>query len=281
MTVDNDVFGHQHVTVIEAPSGWRRFQLRELWSYREVLRVFTRRDIKVRYRQTYLGFAWAILQPLLLMVIFTIVFGRIANVSSDDVPYPIFVYSGLVAWTFFSNALSSATNSVIGAVPLVEKIYFPRLLIPIASVGAWLLDFVVASVVLGGMMVYYDVGPDLGLLMVPLIIVGLVCTALAVGTALAGLAVSYRDFRFVVPFVLQGWLLATPVAYPASVVPDRFDWVLSLNPMAGMIESFRASVLGQPIPVGRFMISLAVVLVLLVVAVSFFERIEHSFADVI
>ena len=213
-------FGHEHVTVIEPVRGWRSLDLRELWAYRELLFVLTMRDIKVRYKQTVLGAAWAILQPFMTMVVFTIFFGHLANMPSDGFPYPVFVYSALVPWTFFANAITSSSNSLVGSAHLISKVYFPRLIIPLSAVGVGIVDFAVASSILLAMMLFYGVGWSLNLLMAPVLLLAMVFTALGVGTCLSALTVTYRDFRYVVPFMVQLWMFVTPVVYPASLVPD-------------------------------------------------------------
>jgi lipopolysaccharide transport system permease protein len=276
-----DYFGHEHVTIIEPSSGWRALDLRELWAYRELLWVLTERDIKVRYKQTVLGAAWAVIQPVMLMVVFSIFFGRLAGVPSDGFPYPVFAYCALLPWTFFSNALSSSANSVLGSGNLISKVYFPRLIVPLASIGSWLIDFMIAALILLGLMAYYDVGWTLNLLAVPPLVFGVVIAALGAGTLLSALTVAYRDFRYVIPFLLQFWMFATPVVYPASIVPPRWQWVLELNPMTGLIEGFRSAFLGRPFDTVAIAISIGVSLAMLLVAVAYFERVERRFADIV
>ena len=274
-------FGHEHVTIIEPSRGWRTLDLKELWAYRELLWVLTARDIKVRYKQTVLGFAWAIIQPVMMMVVFSIFFGRLAGMPSDGFPYPIFVYAGLLPWTFFANAVSTSGNSLIGSTQLVSKVYFPRLIIPLASVGGGLVDFALSAAVLLLLMLWYGVGWSVNLLLAPLLIVGVIFIALGVGTFLSALTVAYRDFRYVVPFMIQFWMFATPVVYPASLVPEGWRWLLFLNPMAGIIEGFRSAFLGQALEVTTFLISLGVAFALFLVGVTYFEKVERRFADII
>lgn len=276
-----EYFGHGHVTVIEPSRGWRALDLRELWAYRELLWVLTERDIKVRYKQTVLGAAWAVIQPLMLMVVFSVFFGKLAKMPSDGIPYPIFAYCALLPWTFFANALSSSANSVLGSANLISKVYFPRLIVPLASIGSWLVDFMIAALILLGLMVYYDVGWTLNLLAVPLLLCGVVVAALGAGTLLSALTVAYRDFRYVIPFLLQFWMFATPVVYPASLVPARWQWLIELNPMTGLIEGFRSAFLGRPFDAVAIALSLGVSLVMLLVAVAYFERVERRFADIV
>ena len=277
----DEYFGHGHVTVIEPSRGWRALDLRELWAYRELLWVLTERDVKVRYKQTVLGAAWAVIQPLMLMVVFSIFFGRLAKVPSDGFPYPIFAYCALLPWTFFANALSSSANSVLGSANLISKVYFPRLIVPLASIGSWLVDFLIASLILLGLMLYYDVAWTANLLAVPLLLLGTVVAALGAGTLLSALTVAYRDFRYVIPFLLQFWMFATPVVYPASLVPARWQWVIELNPMTGLIEGFRSAFLGRPFDAVAIGLSLGVSVLMLLVAVAYFERVERRFADIV
>ena len=274
-------FGREHVTVIEPSRGWGTLDLKELWAYRELLWVLTARDIKVRYKQTVLGFTWAIIQPVMLMVVFSVFFGRLAGMPSDGLPYPIFVYAGLLPWTFFANAISTSGSSLIGSTHLISKVYFPRLIIPLSSVGAGLVDFVISGAVLLLLMVWYGVGWSLNLLLSPFLVLGVVFIALGVGTFISALTVAYRDFRYVVPFMVQFWMFATPVVYPASLVPEAWRWLMYLNPMAGVIEGFRSAFLGQPLDVTALLISLAGGLILFLIGVAYFEKVESRFADII
>jgi lipopolysaccharide transport system permease protein len=274
-------FGHDHVTVIEPQKGWRLVDWRELWVYRELLFVLTMRDIKVRYKQTVLGFAWAIIQPFMLMVVFSIFFGRLAQIPSEGYPYPVFVYAALLPWTFFANAITCSASSMVGSANLVSKVYFPRLIIPLSSLGSGLVDFSIAGSVLLFLMVYYSVPVTLHLLIVPVLVMGAVLTALGVGTCLAALNVAYRDFRYVVPFLVQFWMFATPVVYPASIVPREWQWVLYFNPMAGVIEGFRSAFLDRPFEVLGMLVSLVIAAILFAAGIAYFEKVERGFADVI
>jgi lipopolysaccharide transport system permease protein len=274
-------FGHEHVTVIEPTRGWRSLDLKELWAYRDLLWVLTARDVKVRYKQTVLGFAWAIIQPVMLMIVFSVFFGRLAKMPADGYPYPIFVYAALLPWTFFANAIANSGNSLIGSTQLVSKVYFPRLIIPLSSVGAGLVDFAISSIVLLLLMLWYGVGWTLNLLFVPLLVLGVVFTALGVGTFLSALTVAYRDFRYVIPFMVQFWMFATPVVYPASLVPEAWRWLLYLNPMAGLIEGFRSAFLGHSFDLTAIAVSLSVAVLLFLVGVAYFEKVERRFADII
>lgn len=274
-------FGHDQVTIIKPETGWRQLDLKELWAYRELLHVLTVRDIKVRYKQTVLGFAWAIIQPFMMMVVFSIFFGRLAQMPSDGYPYPIFVYAGLLPWTFFANAITSSASSLVGSSNLVSKVYFPRLIIPLSSVGSGLVDFAIATTILLLLITYYGVSWTFNLFMTPILLAGLILTALGVGTLLAALNVAYRDFRYVVPFMVQFWLFATPVVYPATIVPPQWQWVLYLNPMAGVIEGFRSTFLGRPFNSVGLLVSLGIAVILFAAGALYFEKVERRFADII
>jgi lipopolysaccharide transport system permease protein len=269
------------VTVIEPPSGWRTLDLPELWAYRELLWALTVRDLKVRYKQTVLGVAWAIIQPVTAMIIFSVIFGRLAGLPSDGYPYPVFVFAGLLPWTFFANAIGAIGGSVVGSAPLISKIYFPRLVIPLTPIGSGMVDFAISTGVLLLLMLYYGVPWGAGLVAVPLLVLGVVVTALGVGALLAALTVAYRDFRYVIPFLTQMWLFATPVVYPASLVPEEWRWALFFNPMAGWIEGFRAAFLGRSFEPLGLLISSAVVTVLLLGGLTYFSKVERRFADII
>jgi lipopolysaccharide transport system permease protein len=267
--------------VIEPKRGWQWLDLREIWRYRELLYFLAWRDIKVKYKQTVLGGAWAILQPFVAMVIFTLFFGKLAKMPSDGIPYPIFSYCALVPWIYFANALSASGNSLIGSANLISKVYFPRLIVPAASVLAGVLDFSIAFLVLLGMMFYYGVAPGWSISLVPLLLLLTMGTALGVGTWLAALNVEYRDVRHAMPFMIQLWMFATPIVYPLSLVPERYRWLVALNPMAGIIEGFRAALLGRPFQWGPLAIAAALSLLLLLAGAFYFRRAEKNFADVI
>jgi lipopolysaccharide transport system permease protein len=271
------------VTVIERRKGWQVVDLRELWRYRELLFFLAWRDVKVRYKQTVLGAAWAVLQPFATMIIFTVFLGRMGGVAAGIEHYALFVFAGMLPWAFFSNAITAAGSSVVGNQSLVTKIYFPRLLIPMSAAGAGLVDFAVAFGMLALMMVYYWVAPGWGFLLLPPIIVLLVLAALGVGTLLAALTVAYRDFRYVVPFGVQLWMFATPCIYldAAEAVGPRGQLVLPLNPAYGLILNFRQSVLGGPLDLYALTVSAAVSVGLLLVGCLYFRRVERGFADII
>jgi lipopolysaccharide transport system permease protein len=275
------VFDHQHVTVIGAPKGWHMLDWRELWAYRELLWVLTARDIKVRYKQTVLGAAWAIIRPVLTMVVFSVIFGRFAGMPSDGYPYPIFVYAALLPWTFFSSSISASGQSLVGSAHLVSKVYFPRLIIPLSSVGAGLLDLLISTGILLLMMLWYGVGWSWHLAAAPLLLLAVVFLALGVGTLLSALTVAYRDFTHITPFLVQVWMYATPVIFPVSLVPERWHWLLFLNPMTGLVEAFRASFLGKPFDLFGIGTSVAIALLIFGAGIAFFEKVERRFADII
>jgi lipopolysaccharide transport system permease protein len=270
------------ITIIEPRQGLDLGGLRELWRSRELLYFLTWRDVKVRYKQTILGAAWAVLQPLATMVVFAVFFGRVANVSSGDLPYSLFVLAGLLPWFFFANSISSAGQSIVGNQNLITKVYFPRLQIPISAIGVGLVDFMISLIVLGVMMGIYGVAPGLTLLVAPVVVVGLIFAALGVGTLLSALTVAYRDFRVIVPFMIQLWLFATPAIYidPQALSPT-VRALMPLNPAYGLIASFRATVLGTQLDLYALAVSAAISVLLLVGGCLYFRRVERSFADVI
>jgi lipopolysaccharide transport system permease protein len=271
------------VTIIEARKGWQVVDFGELWRYRELLFFLTWRDVKVRYKQTILGAAWAILQPLATMLVFSLFFGRVASAPGATVSYPLFVLAGLVPWMFFASAISSAGQSIVGNERLVTKIYFPRLIIPMSAVGAALVDLGISLAMLLVIMPFYGIMPGPGLLLVPLVVLGLVVAALGIGTLLAALTVAYRDFRHVVPFMIQLWMFATPVIYLQvdGATGPRWRWLMPLNPAYGLIDNFRRAMLGGPINVYSLALSWAVSLVMLAVGGLYFRRVEQGFADII
>jgi lipopolysaccharide transport system permease protein len=270
------------VIVIRPSHGWVSLNLRELWAYRELAYFFVWRDLKVRYKQTFFGALWAVIQPFMLMVVFTLFLGRISGVAPAGVPYPLFTFAALVPWTLFSSSLIGSSDSLVGASNLLQKVYFPRLLLPAAATGSYLVDFAIAMVVLALMMVYFGVLPTLQVLwLLPLVALAVV-TALAVGIWLSAVNVRYRDVRYAVPFLVQLWLFASPVAYSADIVPAKWLWLYQLNPMAGVIEGCRWALLGGSVPsLGGILISTAVTAVILVSGLAYFRRVERTFADVI
>jgi len=268
--------------VIQPSRGWRALDLRELWRFRELVYFLALRDIKVRYKQTALGVAWVLIQPLLAMGIFSIIFGGIARLPSEGIPYPLFVITGLVPWFYFANATSGASGSVVGNTQLISKVYFPRLVIPIGAVLANLVDLSVGIGLLLILLLVFGFSIGLQILALPFLVVLLVLTVLGVSVWLSALDVQYRDVRYAVPFFIQVWLFATPVIYPASQVPEAWRPLLALNPMAGVIEGFRWALFGTtPAPVVLLTISTVVVLAVLGTGLLYFRRMERTFADVI
>jgi lipopolysaccharide transport system permease protein len=266
----------------QASEGWPSPRLRELWQYRELLYFLVWRDIKVRYRQTVLGGLWAILQPLITMVIFSLVFGRLAQVPSDGVPYPIFSYAALVPWMFFANGVTQASNSLVLSSNMVKKIYFPRLTLPMATVLAGVIDFALALTVLLLLMLVYGFPPTITALWLPLFFLLALVTSLGVGIWLSAMNVQFRDVRYAVPFLIQVWLFVTPIAYPSSVLNEPWKTLYGLNPMAGVVEGFRWALLGTDTPPGPMTVLSAVVaLALIVSGVFYFRRMEKGFADVL
>jgi lipopolysaccharide transport system permease protein len=267
--------------VILPSHGWQLINFPELWRYRELLFFLVWRDVKVRYKQTALGAAWAILQPALLMVVFTIFFGRMAQVPTDDIPYPLFAYAGLVPWTFFATAIASAGNSVVGSERLITKIYFPRLAVPFASVGAAAVDFFIALSLLVAMMIYYAVPPGPGLLLVPVFLALLMLASLGVGTLLAALNVYYRDFKYVIPFLVQIWMFATPSVYmkPKDDAGGLVQTILALNPVNAIIAAFRNAVLARPMAWGPLALAGGIAATAFLVGCLYFRRVEDQFAD--
>jgi len=270
------------VTLIQPSRGWIPLDLRDLWEYRELLYFLTWRDIKVRYKQSVLGAAWAIIQPVTTMIIFSVIFGRLAGLPSDGVPYPVFAYTALLPWNLFAGALARSTTSVVGSANLVQKVYFPRLLIPVASTLAVLVDFAIASVVLVGLLFYYGFAPTIGSLMLPVFTLLALTVALGVGLWLSALNAQYRDVGHAIPFVVQAWMYASPVAYAASLIPAQWQALYALNPMVGVIEGFRWALLGtQTAPGPMILVSALVAVALLVSGAFYFRRMEDTFADVV
>ncbi|MDQ3004011.1 MAG: ABC transporter permease [Chloroflexota bacterium] len=266
----------------EASKGWAWPKLRELWEYRELLYFFAWRDIKVRYKQTVMGALWAIIQPFFTMVIFSLFFGRLANVPSDGVPYPVFSFTALVPWTFFANALAQASNSLVSNANMIKKIYFPRLALPIATVLAGIIDFAVAFIVLLGIMLFYGLVPTVNIIWLPFFALLALVTSLGVSLWLAVMNVQFRDVRYTVPFLTQAWLFMTPIAYPSSLLPEPWRTLYGLNPMAGVVEGFRWALLGTDTAPGKMIIvSSLVAIILLIGGAFYFRRMEESFADVL
>jgi len=267
---------------IEPSRGWISLRLRDLWTYRELLYFLVWRDVKVRYKQTLIGAAWAVLQPLLTMIMFTVIFGHLSKIPSEGLPYPLFSYSALLAWTYFSAAMNRSGNSLLGDAHLIERIYFPRLIIPLCGVVAPLVDFFFGLLALVGMMFWYGIMPTWSILTLPLFLLLALLTALAVGLWLSPLNVRYRDIGYAIPFLVQIWMYASPVVYPVTLVPERWRLLYSLNPMVGIIEGFRWALLGKEITaIGMIGVSTITVLMLLWGGATFFKRMERTFADVV
>jgi lipopolysaccharide transport system permease protein len=267
--------------VISPAHGWEALELGDLWKYRELLYFLTWRDVKVRYKQTLLGAAWAILQPILTMVIFSIIFGQLAHLPSEGIPYPIFTFTALLPWQLFAFALTNSSNSLVGSQNLVSKVYFPRLVIPIASVLPGLVDFAISFVVLAGMMIFFHIPVTARVLVLPLFLLLALASALGVGLWLSALNVEYRDIRYVVPFLTLFWQYATPVAYSSTLIPEKWRLLYGLNPMTGVVEGFRWALLGNGEVGGMLWVSVLIILVILASGLAYFKRMEATFADVI
>src|SRR5580700_1851930 len=286
MSTTADAVLQRNVPVVDttiAPSnGWIDLNLRELWDYRELLYFFVWRDLKVRYKQTAIGALWAILQPFLTMLVFSLFFGRLAHIPSNGLPHSVFYYSALLPWIYFSGALHSATNTMVENQKVITKVYFPRLLLPMAAVTSGLVDLGFGFIVFLGMLVYYGIAPGRAILLLPFFLLLAVLTALGVGLWLSALNAIYRDVRYVVPFLIQFWMFASPVAYPSSLVPERWRWLYGLNPMAGVIEGFRWSLTGTGEPPSRMLfVSSAVAIAVLIGGLMYFQKMETTVADVV
>ena len=270
------------LTVIRPKKGWQTLNLKELINCRELLFFLAWRDIKVRYKQTVLGVAWAIIQPFFTMVIFSLFFGRLAKIPSEGIPYPIFSYAALVPWTFFANGLNQASNSLVGSANLIKKVYFPRLAIPIASVLAGVVDFILSFIVLIGMMAYFGFFPTYNVLLLPLFLLLALTISLFVSLWFSALNVEFLDVRYTIPFLTQFWLFSTPIAYPSSLLSEPLKTIYGINPMVGVVDGFRWALLGTSTPPGLAMIvSAAAALILLISGAFYFRRMEKNFADVI
>ena len=279
LEIDADAFP---IFLIQPEEGLASLNLRELWEYRELLYFLVWRDLKVRYKQTVLGAAWAIIQPVFMMVVFSLFFGRLAHVPSDGIPYPVFAYCALLPWQLFAHALSESSNSLVANERLITKVYFPRLVVPLSSVLGGLVDFAIAFVILILMMGYYGIRPTWAIVTLPAFILFAMATALGVGLWLSALNVKYRDVRYTLSFMIQFWLLATPVAYSSSLVPARWRALYGLNPMAGVVEGFRWALLGKSEGPGALLaVSVVVVVLILIGGLYYFRRMEAEFADVV
>ncbi|MEI8132531.1 MAG: ABC transporter permease [Leptolinea sp.] len=271
------------VVVITPISGWTALNLKDLWVYRELVYFITWRNLKVRYKQTALGAAWAIIQPFLTMVVFSIFFGNLAKVPSDGVPYPIFSYTALLPWTLFAKALTDASHSLVQSSHMITKVYFPRLILPLASILAGLVDFALAFLVLFAMMLYYGIYPTVVIWTLPLFVLLAMITALGVGFWLSAMNVLYRDIGYVLPFLTQFWMTLTPIAYPASLVPEKWRLIYALNPMTGVVEGFRWALLGSSAsaPTSILAVSTGISILVLITGLYYFRRMERRFADMV
>jgi lipopolysaccharide transport system permease protein len=269
------------LVIVEPTRSWVALDLKGLWAYRELLYFLTWRDVKIRYKQTVLGVAWAVLQPLMMMIVFSLFFGRVAGISSDGLPYPLFAYGGLLPWTFFSNAITNSGNSLVGSAHLVTKVYFPRMIIPGAAVGASLVDLFISFILLVPLMFYYHTQVTLHLLALPLFIVLAALLALGVGMWMSAMNVKYRDIRFALPFLVQLWMFVSPVIYPSSKAPGKLQKILVLNPMTGIVEGFRSSLFGLDFKWDQIVASAIITTVVLIYSAYSFRKMERNFADIV
>jgi len=270
------------VTIITPPKKWVPIDLNELWAYRELLASFTLRDIKIRYKQTALGFLWVIIQPLFMVVIFSFFFGGLAKIPSNNVPYPLFVLAALLPWTLFAEGLTRSTTSMVTNSQIMTKVYFPRLIMPLSGIFSPLADFFVSISILAVFMAYYGFQPTLNVVFLPLFILLALVTSLGIGLWLSALNVKYRDFQYTVPFIIQLWMFASPVVYPASLLPESIRFLYGLNPMAGVIEGFRWALLGTEMPgMMMMLITVGIVVLLLISGMFYFRRMEQYYADIV
>jgi len=278
---DNQVQVKQR-SVISPSKGLLSLNLKEVWTYRELMGILAWRDVSIRYKQSIVGIGWAIIQPIMTMIIFTIVFGKFAKLPSDGLPYPIFSYCALLPWNYFARSLGDSSDSLVGSSHLITKVYFPRLVLPLSRVFAGLVDFSIGFVILIGLMFWYGIFPTAGLLLLPLFLLIAMIAALAGGLWLTALNVKYRDVKFVVPFVIQFLMYASPVAYSSSIVPERWQWVYGLNPMVGVIEGFRWALLGRAVPnLSLLVVPLVIIFIILVSGLYYFKTMEKTFADIV
>lgn len=267
---------------IRNETGWRFINFKELIEYRDLFYFLVLRDIKVKYKQTVLGASWAIIQPFFTMVVFSLFFGRLAKIPSDGIPYPIFTFTALVAWTYFSSSISGSGNSLTGNAPLITKVYFPKLIIPLARIFAGLLDFTIAFIVLILMMIFYNIYPSFNLMYIPFLVLLMILTSSGFGLIFASLNAKYRDIKFALPFFIQLWMFASPIVYPSSMIPDKYKLLYSLNPMVGIIEGFRSILLGKiEFPTSMIIISTIVSIILFILGLMYFKQTERFFADIV
>jgi len=267
--------------VIEPRRGSLALNLNDLWQYRDLLYILTLRDIKVRYKQTVLGVLWAVIQPLFMMIIFTAFFGRLAGIPSDGIPYPLFVYAGLLPWIFFSNALNSSGNSLVGNSSLITKVYFPRMIIPISAVASGLIDVLISFGLLLLLMLYYGIGFSPNIMMLPILTLLTALLATAIGMWMSALNVKYRDIRYALPFLIQLWMFATPIIYPSSLIPDKWRWLFILNPLTGLIEGYRSAIFGTPFDFVGLGVSIFIIFAALIYSAYTFRQMERGFADIV
>ena len=261
--------------------GWINIDLKELWRYRELVYTFATRDIRIRYKQTALGAAWVVIQPFMMMIVFTFFFGKLAKISSEGIPYPLFSYAALLPWTMFSEGINRSTHCMITNANIMTKVYFPRLVMPISGILSPLIDFMIAFVVLIAMMLYYGFIPTINIVWLPVFILLALMTSLGVGLWLSAFNVQYRDFQYTLPFIIQLWLFASPVVYPSTLLPESYRWIYGLNPMAGVIEGFRWTLLGTNPPSTMIAFSFVIVILLLISGAYYFKRMEKTYADVV
>jgi len=268
-------------TIIQPSRGLFSLKLGELWRYRELLYLLTWRDVKIRYKQAVLGFLWAFIQPFLKMVVFSVVFGGLVKIDSEGFPYPIFLYAGLLPWQFFADAVNRSGQSIVAEANLITKVYFPRLIIPVASVGAALVDFAISFGILIAMMFYFHITPGVSILMVlPLVLLTILCV-LGIGVFVSALNTTYRDFRYALPFLVQIWMYVTPVIYPVTIIPQNWRWLIALNPMSGIVDAYRSAILGKPFDWPHLGISLSIATVMFLVGLAYFRKTERYFADIV
>jgi len=268
-------------TIIQPSRGLLSLKLGELWQYRELLYFLTWRDVKIRYKQAVLGFLWAFIQPFLKMVVFSVVFGGLAKMDSEGFPYPIFLYAGLLPWQFFADAVNRSGQSIVSGANLITKVYFPRIIMPVASVGAALVDFAISFGILIGMMFYFQLSPSLSILMVVPLVLITILAALGVGILVSALNTAYRDFRYALPFLVQIWMFLTPVIYPVTIIPERWRWLIALNPMAGIVDAYRSAILGKPFAWENLGISLGIATIMFLIGLAYFRKTERYFADIV
>ncbi len=269
------------ITIIQPTRRWLSLKLRDLWQYRGLLYFLIWRDVKVRYKQTMIGFLWAIIQPLVKMVVFSIIFGSLAKMDSEGFPYPIFLYAGLLPWEFFAGSVSRSGQSIVASENLIKKVYFPKIIIPISAVGACLLDFAISFTILILMMLYYGIAPTLSMVMIIPLTLAMIFTASGVGLLMSALNVAYRDFRYALPFLVQIWMFLTPVIYSVGIIPEKWRWLILLNPMAGIVDAYRSAILDRPLEWGNLGISMGMAAAIFLCGLLYFRKTEKYFADIV